>query len=189
MSDTAVGWQATRRVDPFETGELHQSLIGRRSWTRRHPRLAGFLVVLALLAAALTAAQVFVVRILSVQTVSMAPTLEPDDRLVLNRLDTSPSRGDVVAHDDVDGGGLDLGRVIAFEGETITINDGEVLVDGAVVAEPYLAPSAMTDSFEPYTVPAGAVFLLGDNRRQDDDAWQTGAVDVDAIIGTMIWAL
>jgi signal peptidase I len=143
---------------------------------------------------------------------SMETTLASDDRVLVNKLAYrwgSPSRGDVVVFDRIttDGEVLQhddlIKRVIAVGGETVELRDCALWVDGARVDEPWLsargAPPDPADDLvaacgqpqmDPVRVPAGQVFLMGDNRAMSFDSRQFGPVDLDVLVGrafVVIW--
>jgi len=112
-----------------------------------------------------------------------SPTAEPDDEGVVERvvndlLETAALRdpGD----DEL------IKRVLGLPGETISGRDGRVVVDGRVVSEPYLPDDMRTEDFGPVDVPAGHVFVLGDNRGNSADSRVIGTIDVDTIVGRAI---
>ncbi len=88
-------------------------------------------------------------------------------------------------------------RVIATEGQTVDLIDGEVYVDGKKLDEPYYkGETYSTDSttIYPFTVSEGCVFVMGDNRGNSLDSRSSalGEVDEDAILGKSqirIWPL
>ena len=90
----------------------------------------------------------FLIRVVSVDGSSMVPTLQNGDRLITSNLFYTPSYGDIVILSD--NTGLDealVKRVIAVAGQTVDINEnGEVLVDGKVLSEPYIAETISDDA-------------------------------------------
>ncbi|MEA3503096.1 MAG: signal peptidase I [Actinomycetota bacterium] len=94
---------------------------------------------------------------------SMLPAFEPDDWVVAQRRRGTPTRGDVVVftHPSYPDRFL-LKRVIGLPGERVTSADGWIHIDGAVLADPWADGPMCADSED--TVPASAVWVLGDNR-------------------------
>jgi signal peptidase I len=84
-------------------------------------------------------------------------------------------------------------RVIALPGETIEIHDHTVYIDGQALDEPYLTAAARRANadFGPETVPAGSLFVMGDNRGNSADSrFGLGTVPIDKVIGKafiVIW--
>jgi signal peptidase I len=122
---------------------------------------------------------------------SMEPTLRRDDRVLVNKLSYrlhEVNRGDVVVFARPPGeppGGIDdlIKRVIALESETIEARDGQIRIDGMLLVETYLHDGAAVADFGPVTVPAGHVFVMGDNRRNSSDSRTFGPIDESSIVG------
>ncbi|MBD1371425.1 signal peptidase I [Hazenella sp. IB182357] len=74
-------------------------------------------------------------------------------------------------------------RVIAVAGQTVEAENNKILVDGDLIEEPYLNSSSRTTDFNLVEVPAGHVFVLGDNRMESRDSRHIGTVSLDQIIG------
>ncbi len=139
----------------------------------------------------------FIIQVVTVNGVSMEPTLEGGDRLIISNLFYTPAAGDIVVLSDETG--LDealIKRIIALPGQTVDINEnGEVLVDGKVLSEPYIAErideSHRGDMTYPLTVPEDSVFVMGDNRNHSTDSRdsQVGLVDEGEILGRVIFRL
>ncbi len=136
----------------------------------------------------------FLFQVFSIPSESMVPTLQPGDRVLVNRLDDDPSRGEVVVfrrpdtwagqHNDI------IKRVIATGGETVEGRDGDVFVDGVPLDESYLAEGIVTADFGPATVPEGEIWVMGDNRPSSSDSRTNGSVPLDRVVGRavlMIW--
>lgn len=85
-------------------------------------------------------------------------------------------------------------RVIAVGGQTVDIRDNQVIVDGKVLNEPYIAPGSTTeglggfDAQYPITIPEGYYFVMGDNRNHSTDsrAATVGLIKEDQIYGKAI---
>jgi signal peptidase I len=123
---------------------------------------------------------------------SMAPTLDAGDFVVAARLDGLPARGDVVVYPDPLAPEMDLvKRVVGLPGETIVIENGQVHVDGAVLAEPWADGPTMPDGR--WALQADEVFTLGDARAiSTHDSRASGPValsDVSWRVALRYWPL
>lgn len=87
-------------------------------------------------------------------------------------------------------------RVIAVGGQTVDIRNNQVIVDGEVLDEPYIAEEASTSDVGngafteqyPITIPEGYYFVMGDNRNHSTDSRSSsvGLVKKDQIYGKAI---
>jgi len=120
---------------------------------------------------------------------SMAPTVPVAGRFLLDKASfrvTGLHYGDVVefpipaAPDQ-----HTIKRVVGLPGDTIDCRDGRVFRDGKAVDEPYLAAGSRTDC-APATVPAGKLFVLGDNRLSSADSRQWGPIDETDVDGRLL---
>ena len=171
----------------FETGAQPE---GRRE---RPPRKGGGLVeflVILVVAFALVFGFVrpFVVEAFYIPSESMVPTLEVGDRVFVNKFIydfTEPERGDVIVFGSVEGGEEELiKRVVGLPGDVISVNNGNLLVNGVPQNEPYVAPQPGDGAFfEETTVPEGHVFMMGDNRANSRDSRFFGPVPIENIEG------
>lgn len=147
--------------------------------------LAGMAFVLAL------GIKTFVVQPFVIPSGSMEPTIEIGDRVLANRFIyrfNEPGRGDIVVFEPWQAGQADLiKRVIAVGGETIAMGgDGRFTINGNPIDEPYLTPAnrrTQPGRFLPMRVPAGSVFVMGDNRNNSGDSRFNGSVPVSRILG------
>tara|TARA_B100000029_G_scaffold272312_1_gene267233 strand:- start:432 stop:1049 length:618 start_codon:yes stop_codon:yes gene_type:complete len=75
-------------------------------------------------------------------------------------------------------------RVIATEGDSVHIDNGNVFVNSTLIQEPYLDP-ALNDSsnWGPNVVGLEEYFVLGDNRRASNDSRSWGTITSEHIIG------
>jgi signal peptidase I len=159
----------------------------------------------------------FVVQAFFIPSGSMEPTLEPGDRVLVQKVVYGPDRGDVIVFSDPQGRpGPDRGivggfvhwlsstlgierpehedfikRVIGLPGETVELRDGRLFVDGVRIHEPYLKGAVDTRDYGPVRVPEGALFVLGDNRLNSNDSrFGLGFVPVDKVVGrafAIVW--
>lgn len=143
--------------------------------------------------AVLVALFIFFARVVAVDGSSMFPTLTNGDRLVVQSLGYKPAAGDIVVIDSYINYGKPLvKRVIAVGGDTVDIDPaaGVVLVNGQPLAEPYIAEptTEMGDMTFPLTVPAGSVFVMGDNRQHSTDSRfaSVGFIDERDLLGRAV---
>ncbi len=94
---------------------------------------------------------------------SMLPAFEPDDWLIAQRLRATPARGDVVVftHPSYPDRYI-IKRVLGLPGEQVTTSDGEIHVDGEILADPWSDGRTCGESDD--AVPEGTVWVVGDNR-------------------------
>lgn len=145
--------------------------------------LCVFTAVLALLTA--------FYRPCAVQGDSMVPTLQSGDRLLLSCGNTEPQYGDIIAVRR-EGKTPLIKRVIAVEGDTLRIDEfsGEVYLNGKLLEEPYIKSSTpQKELLGEVTVPAGMLFVMGDNRVVSHDSRYNdiGFVAVEDMIGTAVF--
>ncbi len=136
----------------------------------------------------------FLVQSVSVVGQSMIPTLHDSERYLLNRwiyYVRNPQRGEIVVLKDPAETGFSVKRVVGLPGDIIQVSDGEVLVNGVRLPEPYLPSGTRTDlayGSPDSTVRCGQdqVYVLGDNRLNSVDSRSYGPVAHKAILGLVI---
>jgi len=120
---------------------------------------------------------------LYVDGISMNPTLEDGDFIILNKLDSSFERFDtVVIDEDFSGKGL-IKRVVAVAGDKISCKNNEVYVNGEKLEQVFLAEGTYTEDIDEVTVPEGFYYVLGDNREHSLDSREYGFIDAKYIQG------
>jgi signal peptidase I len=83
-------------------------------------------------------------------------------------------------------------RVVGVPGDEIACQDGRLLRNGKPVAEPYLDPGVTTDGCKTTVVPAGKLYVMGDNRTNSQDSRAFGVIDRSDLVGrafVRIWPL
>lgn len=119
---------------------------------------------------------------------SMNPTLQDGEYILVNRLAYkigNPARGDIVVFSFPMDPKQDLiKRVIGLPGETISVQDGKVLVNGMALNEPYIAAPPIYNNT--WVVPEGQLFVLGDNRNESKDSHEWGMLPMENVVGRAI---
>jgi signal peptidase I len=182
------GMAAERRAEPQP---------GRR-WRRILTEAVITLVVAALLAGLV---RTFAVQTYWIPSASMEPTLNIYDRILVQKAFFSwhdLHEGDIVvfSHPALDhcpgpeNGDL-VKRVIALPGQSIYSVGNRIYVDGRPLAEPYLPivdvlGRPIASPQDPYRVPAGEFYMLGDNRADSCDSRFWGPVPGATIVGKVV---
>lgn len=188
---------------PPPSGEEPGHGVGQRDGSQQKRRLP-FIVelpLLVLLAFALAVVlKTFLVQAFYIPSASMVPTLEVNDRILVNKVVfdlREPQRGEVIVfHEEgVGPGGVSgtlndlaagLGivppaqrdfvkRIIGLPGETLEVRDGVVYIDGerlreSTVEQGGYLQARSSDDFGPVEIPRGEYFLMGDNRPNSADS-------------------
>ena len=101
---------------------------------------------------------------------SMAPALNSGEVVLCDRIGKfirMPERGDIVLFSTQDGHFIK--RIVGMPGETVEIVEGRVFINNIPLDESSYAVNYVGD-MPPVEVPAGSVFLLGDNREEMYDS-------------------
>ena len=76
--------------------------------------------------------------------------------------------------------------MVALPGERVEGRQGRVLVDGKRLVEPYLPPGTSTATFAPTVVPAGRLWVMGDNRSNSEDSRVFGPIRRSTVVGRAV---
>jgi signal peptidase I len=203
-SDGETG--AVPNPDPVEQTDGAEP-AGTKGRSRGRNLVEWVLVVAGALAIAVVI-QLTTLQAFRIPSESMLPLLRKGDRVLVNKWSYrlhDVHRGDVVVFtrppaltdptiDDL------IKRVVGLPGDSVTIADGHVLINGEVLDEPYVAPGSTTLATGPVTcppsdpcvIPDGKVWVMGDNRNQSEDSRWFGPIDESSIVGrafVRLWPL
>ena len=119
---------------------------------------------------------------------SMRPTLQDGEYILVNKLaykTGEPQRGDIIVfifpinpQEDL------IKRVIGLPGETVSVHNGVVSVNGVNLTEPYIASPPAYDG--DWVVPEGQLFVHGDNRNDSRDSHQWRFLPLENVIGKAV---
>lgn len=124
---------------------------------------------------------------------SMIPTLLIGDHFMVEILSSTASvlRGDVVIFSESRSGKHFVKRVIGLPGETVSLRDKRVLINGRGLDEPYVNERSEailpSDSMRPVVLGLDEYFLMGDNRERSYDSRWLGPVARSAILGRALY--
>ena len=183
MNTSQVKRHGRRRLPGSRLLPLLKEPSARGRWPR--------LLVVALIAAlAIFAVRAWLVEPFRVSSDSMEPTIPMGGIVLLYKPAAAAGwiqNGVVVAFTSPADGHTAIKRVIAKEGQTVAIRDSKLYVDDVAVPEPFVDHSRIDATyFGPEKVPAGSVFVLGDNRGVSIDSRDFGAVPLTAVQGTLL---
>jgi signal peptidase I len=141
--------------------------------------------------------RVFVAEPFIVSGLSMFPTYENKDYLIIDKVSyrlKEPSRGDVIVFRyPKDTSQYFIKRIIALPGEKVQVNDGRVLIyneshpDGQRLEEPFLKNEAVTfGKPEIVSLGEGEYYVLGDNRGSSSDSRSWGILPKNDIVGKVL---
>ena len=119
---------------------------------------------------------------------SMNPTLQNGEYILVNKMaykTGKPQRGDIVVfmfpmnlEEDL------IKRVIGLPGESVSVQDGVVSINGTPINEPYINAAPFYNG--EWQVPEGQLFVLGDNRNDSRDSHQWGLLPIENVIGRAV---
>jgi signal peptidase I len=157
-------------------------------WRRMGHEIVAGLQTLVSAAVYATLIVTFGFQVARVDGLSMAPTLEDHDRLIVNKLVYEigdPRPGDIVMlYYPLNPEKMFVKRVIAREGDTVRIVDGRVYVNDVPLHDDYVpAEFRSHDDWGPQVIQQGYYFVMGDHRNNSSDSRHWGPVPKKYIVG------
>ncbi len=134
-----------------------------------------------------------------VKETSMLPTLQENNFLFLSKQAYhfgKPKQGDIVVFHtnmktETGAEKLLIKRVIGLPGDTISIEDGQVIINEEVLDEPYTLEGYTSGYIKDLVIPDDSLFVMGDNRQNSTDsrASNVGCVKTSAVYGKAVFRL
>jgi signal peptidase I len=136
----------------------------------------------------------FLYRPVKVEGTSMMPSLYDQERLFINQFSYKFGLGNIQRGDTVvfwypeEPTTSYIKRVIGLPGDTVSVDDGYVIVNGKKLVENYIPPEYRDDrSYPPILIPPGQYFVLGDHRISSNDSRAWGLVPRNYIYGKAVF--
>jgi len=137
----------------------------------------------------------FVFRMVAVQGRSMLPTLSDGDRIIVWQLFYTPGFSDIIVFEHYDGY-LHVKRILGTPGDRVDYLNGDLVVNGNIIEEPYTPNEHSRNSFmfedvcnirgdfdDCSVIPEGYFLVLGDNRNGSGDSREYGLIHESQIMG------
>ncbi len=133
----------------------------------------------------------FVAEARYIPSSSMEPTLQINDRLIIEKITyrfQSPDRGDIVVFNPTDAlkakdfHDAFIKRIIGLPGDVVEVKQGQVFCNGTLLTEDYIDQPPNYE-YGPVTVPPDQYLVLGDNRNNSYDSHYWGFVPQEKLIG------
>lgn len=188
-------------IPPIDRGDGQAAIKQRRKQKCANAgrEIAGWVLTLVFAAVLALLINSFVFFFARVEGNSMLGTLKDGEVLFVWRAGYvfgQPQRGDIViCHypETAEGGYLDqkntcyVKRVIGLPGDTVSIRQGTVYINGEALKESYLETERIdSQSMEAVVLEEGEYFLMGDNRSDSTDSRRMGAVERGKILGKAV---
>lgn len=139
----------------------------------------------------------FILQPNQIRGASMEPTFESGDYIFTSKITyrfRQQERGDVIVFKSLRNPDIEfIKRIIGLPGDTIMIQSEEIYVNGRQLQEDYIAAKTplweggFIKDGEKKVVPAGHLFVMGDNRPRSSDSREFGFVETESIIGQVFY--
>lgn len=132
-----------------------------KSWQRN---MLEWVLVLAVAVIAALFLRNYVLEFLSVDGSTMMPTLINGERIITLKLGEVERYDIIVFSLPSDPRRIFVKRIIGLPGERISIEQGQVIIEGELIEEDYLGSYSLQQSMTEIIIPEDHYFVLGDNR-------------------------
>ncbi len=183
------GTDQTATLQAPAPADARLGLDGSTVWLNRlGEELVAWFKTLASAAVYATLIVTFGFQVARVEGQSMAPTLQDQDRLIVNKLAYrlgDPHVGDIVMlYYPLKPEKSFVKRIIAEEGDQVRIVDGRVYRNDVPLDDSFVPPEYRShDDWGPRVIDEGYYFVMGDHRNNSSDSRHWGLVPKKYIIG------
>ncbi|NLB60934.1 MAG: signal peptidase I [Clostridiales bacterium] len=153
-----------------------------------------FIITLLMVVIAVFALRMFIFEPIKVDGVSMQPTLIDTENMLVEKVSywfSTPERGDIIIcyfPNRADPNETFVKRIIGLPGETISVKEGAVYINGEKLDESEYWLGHINGNFPEYEIPDGEVFVMGDNRNNSGDSRlkEVGSIPIKRIVGHVL---
>ena len=166
--------------------EQYENMRGSRAY-----RNVEFLLYIAVVVLMALAIRSFIVEPIRVDGDSMVPTLTNNEDMLVEKVSywfSDPMRGDIVICYYPGYTESCVKRVIGLQGETVSVSDGAIYIDGVALDESMYWQGEIIGDMDPVTVGEREVFVVGDNRNGSKDSRNSsvGCISYSKVVGRVI---
>ena len=166
--------------------DQYENMRGSRAF-----RNAEFLLYIAIVVLMALAIRSFIAEPIRVDGDSMVPTLTNNEDMLVEKVSywfSDPMRGDIVICYYPGYTESCVKRVIGLQGETVSISDGAIYINGALLDESAYWQGEIIGDMDPVTVGEREVFVVGDNRNGSKDSRNpsVGCIPYSKVVGRVV---
>lgn len=172
--------------------EQYENMRGSRAY--RNVEFFIYILIVVLTALSIRS---FITEPISVDGASMVPTLYDAEDMLVEKVSywfKEPMRGDIVICYYPGYTESCVKRVIGLPGETVSVQDGDIYIDGLQLDESAYWDGEIIGDVDPVTVGEREVYVVGDNRNGSKDSRNAsvGCVPYAKVVGrvlAVVWPL
>ena len=166
--------------------EQYENMRGSRSF-----RNVSFLLYIALVVLVALTIRSFIAEPIRVDGDSMIPTLVHNEDMLVEKMSywfEDPLRGDIIICFYPGYTESCVKRVIGLPGETVSVKDGKIYIDGVALDESAYWSGEIIGDTDPVTVGSREVFVVGDNRNGSKDSRNptVGSIPYAKVVGRVV---